>query len=175
MNIRPATVDDVAAIQHLYRELDRHHADLMPGVFRHLADDARPTKLILDWIENPEADYLVAEEDGWIVGFLNLRRAAHPRFPMFQPHDYAEIENAVIEGSRRGGGIGTQLFNAAVAWAQERGLQYVQTTVWTANSTAKEFYLHQGFQPMTEKLELDLKKRKAEPSTGGDGDSAPRS
>jgi GNAT superfamily N-acetyltransferase len=162
MNIRPATMDDVTAIQHLYRELDQHHAALLPNVFRALADDARPAKMILDWIANPEAAYLVAEEDGRIIGFLNLRRAAHPKLPMFHPHEFAEIENAVVEKSRRGGGIGTQLFNAAIAWALARGLEQVQLTVWSANRGTKEFYLRQGFQPMTEKLALDLKKRQPE-------------
>jgi N-acetylglutamate synthase-like GNAT family acetyltransferase len=146
MNIRPATVDDVAAIQYLYRELDQYHADLVPGVFRHLGDDARPAKVIPDWIGDPEADYLVAEEDGRIVGFLNLRRAAHPRFPMFQPHDFAEIENAVVEKSRRGGGIGTQLFKAAIAWALERGLEHVQTTV---SGRGQVLHCHMAMQDLT--------------------------
>jgi len=170
MKIRQAAVSDVPAIQRLYQELDTYHADLLPGVFRALTEAARPDSLVRDWIEDTDADYLVAEDHGRIIGFLNIRKAAHPRYPMFRPHDFAMIENAVVEKSQRGGGIGTQLFNAAVAWARERGLNHIQTTVWSANTRTKDFYYRQGFEPLTERLELDLREAKAEPSAAGDAD-----
>jgi diamine N-acetyltransferase len=166
MKIRQATTDDIPAIQRLNRELDKHHADLLPGIFRPVTEDARPDSVVGDWIKDADADYLVAEENG-IVGFINIRRASHPRYPMFKAHKFAMIEDAVVEQSVRSRGIGTKLFNAAIAWARERGLEYVQTTVWSANRKTKEFYLDQGFHLLTERLELDLKDRKAEPSTGG--------
>ncbi len=168
MKIRPATVHDVPAIQRLYQELDRYHADVLPGVFRALTEDARPHSLVRDWIQDTDADYLVAEDNDRIIGFLNIRKAAHPRYPMFRPHDFAMIDNAVVENSQRGRGIGTQLFNAALAWARERGLNHIQTTVWSANTRAKDFYCRQGFKPSTERLELALREVKAEPSAPGD-------
>ena len=156
MNIRQATVNDVPAIQRLYQELDEHHAELLPGVFRPLTDDARPDSIVRDWIENTEADYLVAEDDGRIIGFLSIRTAIHPKYPMFRPHDFADIEDAVVAKKLRGGGIGTLLFNSAIAWARERGLDHAQVTVWSANKKTREFYCRQGFKPLTEKLELNL-------------------
>ena len=59
---------------------------------------------------------MVAEENG-IVGFINIRCASHPRYPMFKAHEFAMIEDAVVAQSVRGRGIGTQLFSAAIAWA----------------------------------------------------------
>ncbi|NQT89001.1 GNAT family N-acetyltransferase [bacterium] len=168
MKIRQATLHDVPAIQRLYQDLDKHHADLLPGVFRSLTEDARPGSLVRDWIEDTEADYLVAEEEGRVIGFLSIRAAAHPRYPMYRRHDFAMIENAVVEESLRGGGIGTRLFNAAIAWTRKRGLDYIQTTVWSANQGTKEFYCRRGFRPLTEKLELDLREGEAEPAGAGD-------
>ncbi len=156
MNIRPATTDDVAAIQRLNQELDKHHADLLPDVFRSLTEDARPDSVIQEWIEDADAAYLIAEIEGKIVGFLNVRQAKNPPYPMFQPHEFAMIENAVVAKSWRGQGIGHALFDAAIAWAQERGLKFVQTTVWSANKETRDFYLRKGFKPVTEKLELKL-------------------
>ena len=173
MKIRQATIEDVPAIQRLNWELDKHHADLLPGIFRPLTEDARPDSVVRDWIKDADADYLVAEENG-IVGFINIRRASRPRYPMFKAHEFAMIEDAVVAQSVRGRGIGTQLFSAAIAWAREHGLEYVQTMVWAANKRTREFYLDQGFQPLTEKLELNLKNSKAEPSVGGDGKPAPQ-
>lgn len=173
MKIRQATIDDVSAIQRLYRDLDNHHVDLMPNLFRPWTEDARPDSVLIDWIEDPDADYLVAAEDG-IVGFLNIRTAAHPCYPMFMPHQFAMIEDAVVEPSHRGTGIGTQLFKAAIAWALERGLGSVQTMVWSANKGTREFYLRQGFRPLTERLELDVRDEAAEQAAAGDGKSAPQ-
>ena len=170
MKIRQATVYDAPAIQRLYQELDRYHADLLPGLFRALTEDARPDSLVRDWIEDTDADYLVAEDHDQIIGFLNIRKAAHPQYPMFQRHDFAMIENAVVEKSQTGRGIGTQLFNAAIAWARKRGLAHIQTTVWSANKRTKEFYCGQGFKPLTERLELDLRERKAEPAGAPDAE-----
>lgn len=156
LNIRSATIDDIPAIQVLNRELDKHHADLLPDVFRSLTEDARPDWVIREWIDDADADYLIAEIEGKIVGILNVRQAKNPPYPMFQQHEFVMIENAVVEKSWRGQGIGNALFDAAIAWAQERGLAFVQTTVWSANKETRDFYLRKGFKPITEKLELKL-------------------
>jgi len=72
---RTARVTDIRAIQRLYQELDKHHADLLPDVFRSLTEDARPDSLVRDWIEDTDADYMIAEDHGRIDGFLNIRFA----------------------------------------------------------------------------------------------------
>ena len=168
MTTRKATVDDIPAIQRLYRELDKHHVDLLPDVFRALSEDARPDSVIREWIEGADADYLLAEVDGNIVGFLNIRRAGNPEYPMFQPREFALIESAVVEQAQRGHGVGSTLFDAAIAWAKEYGLAFVQTTVWSANHRTREFYLKKGFKAITEKLELNLRDRTAEQTQAPD-------
>jgi GNAT superfamily N-acetyltransferase len=127
--------------------------------------DARPDSVVREWIEDANADYLVAEDDR-IVGFISIRKGSHPRYPMFREHSFAMIEDAVVEQSVRGQGVGTQLFNAAIMWARERGLGFVQTRVWSANARTREFYLRQGFRSMTEVLELDLDAREAVSACG---------
>ena len=144
MRVRQAVIDDVLAIQGLNRELDGFHGDLWPGVFGRLEGDARGDSVILDWINGADSDYLVAEEDGRVVGFLSIRKAARPGYAMFRPGDFAMIEDVVVAASCRGSGVGTRLFEAAVGWARERGLGAVQTMVWSANEGAREFYLGRG-------------------------------
>lgn len=154
--IRPATSEDIPAIQHLYRFLDQHHVALYPDVFQPLETDARPESLIQEWLDNPEANYLVAEIAGEVVGFLNLRKMNSPDLPVFQPRSWAHVENAVVAPDRRGQGLGKSLFEAAIVWAREQGLERMQTMVWSANRSAHNFYLQRGFIPVTEKLELTL-------------------
>jgi len=88
---------------------------------------------------------------------------------MFRPHDFAMIENAVVDKPYRGKGIGRALFDAAIEWARDHGLRHVQTTVWHENAGARGFYLNQGFRPMTVRLELDTGGG-AEPSAARDTD-----
>jgi ribosomal protein S18 acetylase RimI-like enzyme len=154
--IRRATPDDIEEIQRLYRELDHHHAELLPDVFIPVDGDARAPDVLVKFITDEDADYLVAQRDREIVGFLNIQKRSHPPFPMFRPHHFAMIENAVVDNSHRGQGIGTALFDAAIGWARKKGLAFVQTSVWTENDKARSFYVDLGFRPMTEKLELQL-------------------
>jgi ribosomal protein S18 acetylase RimI-like enzyme len=164
MNIRQAKIEDIPVVQLLYRQLDEHHVRLLPEVFHTVNGEARPDSLIAQWIEDRDADYLLAESDDGVVGFVNVRKSSHPQYPMFRPHDFAMIENAVVDEPHRGKGIGRALFDAAMSWAKDRGIRYVQTTVWHDNAGAREFYLSQGFHPMTMRMELD---------TGADAEQAP--
>ena len=166
---RKAKARDIPEIQRLYRQLDDHHANLLPAVFQPIEGDARGNDLIQICIDPDDADYLLAELDGQVVGFMNVQRTSYPKYPVFRPRDFAMIENAVVDKSHRGKGVGTMLFHAAIAWAKDRDLQHIQTTVWHENVKAKDFYLDQGFRPMTVNLELDTK-GDAEPSAEGDAD-----
>jgi ribosomal protein S18 acetylase RimI-like enzyme len=170
--IRKATRDDIDAIQRLYRQLDRHHVELLSDVFQPVDGDARTADVVAKFIADEDADYLVAERGKEIVGFLNVQKRSHPPFPMFRPHHFAMIENAVVDKPHRGQSIGTALFDAAIRWAKDKGLTSIQTTVWTANDKARGFYVDHGFRPMTEKLELNLAGMDAEQRAGADGEDA---
>ena len=152
---RKAMASDIPEIQRLYIQGDSHHADLLPEVFQPVEGDGRGKDVIQKLIDLDDADYLVAELDGQVIGFVTVQRASHPKYPMFRPHEFALIEDAVVDNPHRGRGVGTILFRAAIDWARNHGLRHVQTTVWHANAGAMEFYLGQGFRPMTMRLELD--------------------
>jgi ribosomal protein S18 acetylase RimI-like enzyme len=156
MLIRQATTKDIPAIQHLNRQLDEHHVRLLPDIFQSVAGNARPDSLIAEWIGDPDADYLLAEVEGEIVGFVNVRKSSHPDYPVFRPRHFAQIGDAVVDGPKRGKGIGKELFEAATRWARERGVRFLQVTVWHENAGARAFYLEQGFRPMTMRMELDI-------------------
>ncbi len=155
VEIRTAGVADIDAIQRLNRELDRCHTRLLPEIFRPVEGDARPDSLVREWVEDPDADFLVAEDEGGIVGFVSVRKSASPPYPMFRPREFAVIDDLVVGESRRGTGIGTALIDAAAGWAARRGLGRIQATVWSANRSAREFYARRGFRPVRETLELD--------------------
>ena len=156
LTLRNAELRDVDEIQRLYRQLDRHHADLLPDVFQPLAGDARPEAVIRTRIHGDGADYLLAELDGAVVGFVDVQRAAYPDYPMFRPREFGLIDNLIVDERHRGKGVGKRLFEAAIDWIRDRGLRSVQTTVWDANTRARDFYFQQGFAPTTLRLELAI-------------------
>jgi ribosomal protein S18 acetylase RimI-like enzyme len=153
---RVATMEDYSEICRLYRQLDEYHADILPNVFQRFPDPPRPREVVARSIEQDRADYILAIADGRIVGCLNLNVSSHPPYPMFRGREFALVENMIVDAEYRGKGIGASLLEEAKAWAQERGLRFIQTTVWSANERARAFYVNQGFVPVTEKLELRL-------------------
>lgn len=158
ITIRRAGIHDIPAIQRLYRQLDAYHAVLLPAVFQPLEDDARGDSVIRKWIERDDADYLLAESEGQVIGFVNIQRASPPDYPMYRPQEYAVIDDAVVIEAHRGKGSGSALFRAAMEWAGDRGLRHVHTTVWHENTVARDFYLDRGFRPILVRLELDTEK-----------------
>jgi ribosomal protein S18 acetylase RimI-like enzyme len=155
LTIRTAVRDDLESVDRFYRLLGDHHAELLPEVFRKVTGPQRPEDYTTTYLDSDDADYLLAELGGEIVGFVSVRRASHPDIPLFQPLDYVQISDAWVDPNHRGRGVGKTLFEAATRWAQARGLTRVRCTVWSANEAAQAFYLGLGFQPLSVDLELD--------------------
>lgn len=146
---------DIPALQRLYRQLDRHHVQLLPGVFQDVSGDARNSQFIERLIADEHCAFLLAETNGNVLGFASLRMADAPDYPIFRRRQYVLIEDAVVDEHYRGLGIGSKLFDAAMAWAKERGVKHIQTSVWSANAAAAKFYLSKGFQPILVRMEFD--------------------
>ena len=153
LSVRKAVIEDAAALHRLYHQLDRHHADLLPEVFRPLGRDPRSEAFIGDVLDDPRAAFFVAVLDGEVVGFLEIRISGPPDFPVFRKRDFAYIENTAVDASLRGRGIGEALFDAALEWAASHGVDRIQTSVWNENTGAVRFYERRGFRPVTLRLE----------------------
>ena len=152
--IRLATMRDYAAICRLGEQVDQCHVELLPDVFQPYPGPSRTREVVAAYVEEPDADYILAEMHGLVVGALNIRKASHPAYPMFRPHDYALIETLVVDETCRRRGIGTMLLDAAHRWAKEHGLPTIQLTVWAANAPALAFYTRHGFVVKTWQMEL---------------------
>ncbi len=156
ITIRMATMDDYDAICHLTEQVDQLHTDLIPAVFQPFSGPARSQERIAHFVEGSNADIIVASLDDNILGYLNIQKAAHPPYPMFRTHEFAQVENLVVDAGHRQQGVGIILLAAAKEWSRDRGLRFIQTNVWSANRHAREFYGKHGFETITERIELDL-------------------
>ena len=149
LTFRDATVDDLPLVVGMYADdlLGRTREDLsdpLPAAyvdaFRHIDGD-------------PRQRLVVAEEDGVVVGTLQLSYLPHL---VLVGGERAQIEAVRVRSDRRGHGIGEALVAWAVEQARARGCRLVQLTTDAARDDAHRFYERLGFQPSHVGMKLHL-------------------
>jgi len=149
MRIREATRADVPAIVRLL-------ADDALGAKREQASDPLPDSYWRAWDDierDPNNRLLVAERDGEVIGCLQLT------FIPGLSHrgaERAQIESVRVSSAIRGGGIGRQLIEHAIAEARKHGSRLVQLTTDKTRGDAQRFYVDFGFKASHEGMKLAL-------------------
>jgi GNAT superfamily N-acetyltransferase len=136
VDIRPATRTDVPAIVGML-------ADDPLGATRETPDDLAPYYEAFDKIDtDPRQHLMIAVQDGKPAGTLQLsiqqglsRRGA----------SRAVIEAVRVHRDLRGGGLGTELIEWAIAEAKALGASVVQLTSDNTRTDAHRFYQRLGF------------------------------
>lgn len=141
--IRPAVAADLPAILALYHTLDEELVDMQPEFFCAAPREEEP---ILRYIEAPDADFLLAEQEGTVVGLALVVYAGWtPSFSCVLPHRYASLNDLVVARDARSQGIGSMLLGAAKRWARDRRLEYLELNVLAQNSSAIALYESHDF------------------------------
>ena len=152
--IRPTQAADLPAIIGLYRVLDEEMVDLQPEFFCAAPREEEP---IRQFIEAPDADYLLAEQEGAVVGFALVVYAGWtPEFSCVLPHRYASLNDMVVAREWRRQGVGSALLGAAKRWARDRRLEYLELGVLAQNSNAIHLYEAHDFVEATRTMRCML-------------------
>lgn len=105
--------------------------------------------------ENINADQnqelIVVEKDGEVIGTLQL---SFIQYLTYQGGIRAQIEAVRIREDLRGGGIGQQMFEWAIARAKERKAHILQLTTDKSRPEALHFYKKLGFKATHEGMKL---------------------
>jgi GNAT superfamily N-acetyltransferase len=128
MTIRPARISDAAAIA---------------GLATQLGYPSRPEETerrLRDVTSRPENVVLVADVDGAVVGWIH---AAGSHTVETEP--FAVILALVVDETRRSGGIGAALVEAAVEWAGQQGFATLRVRSNVIRERAHAFYERLGF------------------------------
>ena len=149
LTFRSATADDLTAIVTML-------ADDILGASRERLEQPLPQVYVTAFEEidrDPNNELVVACLDDAIVGVLQLT--------VIPSLGHVGSRRALIEGvrvasSQRGAGIGTKLFQWAIARARERGCRMVQLTTDKRRLEAKRFYEALGFVASHEGMKLPL-------------------
>src|SRR5699024_10551205 len=116
--IRPAAAAHLPSILALYRVLDEELVDLQPEFFCAAPREEEP---ILQFIQASDADFLLAEQEGAVVGLALVVYAGWtPAFSCVLPHRYASLHDLVVLREYRCQGIGSSLLGASKRWARDR-------------------------------------------------------
>jgi ribosomal protein S18 acetylase RimI-like enzyme len=124
-----ASVDDdlCAAVEHLVPQLS--------------SSSPPPSRALLErMVADPATTLFVARGDAGIVGMLTLATFQLPTGVR------AWIEDVVVEGAARGGGVAVALVQAALERSAELGARTVDLTSRPHREAANRLYLRMGFE-----------------------------
>ncbi|HXU46896.1 MAG TPA: GNAT family N-acetyltransferase [Thermoanaerobaculia bacterium] len=136
--VRPATLDDAAAIAALADDLgyptppDRMRGRLAP------------------LLDRPGQRVLVAERNGSVVGWLHLATVE-----MVESDPFAEIYGLIVAADERGRGTGVLLLAAAEAWAASAGFTRLRVRSNVIRERAHRFYRREGYVPTKDQRIFD--------------------
>ena len=134
MTIRPARVEDAAAVSRLMSQLGY---DISPG------DAAARLPRILS---RPDHRFFVADA-GAIVGWIHASLSEH-----IDAETCVLIEGLVVDRQQRGRGIGKQLLGHVEEWARASGCALVRLRSTDARTEAHKFYEHLGYRRIKTQL-----------------------
>ena len=120
MTIRRATSKDIPAVAAL--EAACFPADPWPG----------------DWIARWQDRFLVAEENGGVIGYAVLSSVL----------DEGSLDNIAVGPDHRRRGVADALLDAAIAWGRERALAFITLEARSSNAPAISLYAKHGFVPV---------------------------
>ena len=135
MLLRLATLDDLPVLCGLLDLLFAQEAEFQP-------DDAAQRRGLSRILENRAVgEILVVEDSGQAVAMVSLLYSVSTA--LGEP--VAWLEDMVVAPSRRAGGTGSRLLEAAIAHARQRGCRRLTLLTDHDNQGAQRFYARQGF------------------------------
>ena len=127
--IRPATLEDVAALVDLNDQLG------YPATETELVERLAPI------LASDEHSMLVATDDGRPIGWIHVA-LEHG----METSRAAVLRGLIVDERHRSMGIGHDLLRAAEDWARDRGCAVVIVRSRVTRDRAHRFYLREGFE-----------------------------
>src|SRR6478672_11569820 len=112
-----------------------------------LVDDPDFEDVYSGWMDANPRKFFVAEQDGELVGMLNLLVFERMPKPGKEPSCWVYLGNVYVLPAHRNAGIGAGLVQAAIGFA--RGINAVRM-VLSPSSDSRRFYARLGFRPAEE-------------------------
>ena len=152
--IRPATSEDIPALQDLWREFDAEIPDLpyrdtdLDEELQEIADLVGGAGIVL-----------VAEQDGKAVGLATGRKTGEK---------VVELRDLFVQSAARRSGLAGELMREFVTQAGTAGAEVIELDVLASNTEARAIYERWGFKPVELKLgaQIDQLGQRLAPADG---------
>ena len=143
--IRKAKIEDAAAIEALYTELEKDAVMYQSEHFVLSPAGARSRQLE-EILKNENQVMLVAvDESDVVIGFAHVVFMGVKAFSCLKPQTNIYLQDLVVSGDYRNRGIGTLLLNEAKKYGTEKGTDFFRTQVFPMNKAGLRFYERNGF------------------------------
>ncbi len=107
-------------------------------------------------VADTSGTFLLAEDDGRVIGFVCVFGLIEPFSPDEEPTKYTFISDLYVEPEYQGRDIGKGLLERAEAYGRALGVPRIELAVHAANA-ARDLYAHLGYRPrmviMTKRLD----------------------
>lgn len=117
------------------KKMTNEHLNQIKNILEEQFDEFWNANVLASELENPLSDYIVALEDGEVVGYAGL----------WQPIDEGHITNIVTKKDKRGNHIGTKMLEEIINIAKNKKLKCVTLEVNEHNQTAIKLYQKYNF------------------------------
>lgn len=108
-------------------------------------DESHAPAAYASLLANPAyALWLAFSDDGTAMGYALAGPAGLPHADL-KPGD-GELKRLYMRADAQGSGIGTRLFDEALAWLEREGPRTLWISVWSENYGAQRFYGRYGFE-----------------------------
>ena len=155
--IRLAKNSDIEKINQLLYQVHAVHAQGRPDIFK-LGAKKYTSEELAEIIADPCRPIYVYEDEAGEIGgyvFCELQHTAENASLMERRSIY--IDDLCVDAEKRGGHIGTKLFDYVRDMAKEQGFDSVTLNVWSMNEGARRFYEKCGMHTLKTVMEYTVK------------------
>jgi len=154
MQIRLATMEDIDAIESLWKEMAIFHQKI-DSYFTIIPEAETNHRAFMTGLLQDESKRIfVADEAGCLLGYLMADIKVYP--PIYVHKNYGHIGAISVTASALRKGVGRKLLGAALEWYREQGLQRVECGVAVENPLSQGFWKGVGFRGFMEMHVLNL-------------------
>ncbi len=145
--IRVATVADIPELVRLNADVQQHHIDAEPEIYREPDPEA-----VAAWMQKVMSTHeiLIAERGGRAVGYLIFNEVRREANAFTRARSFLLVDQLGVSERRQG--VGRALMEHVQGVARERGLSDVELEVRAANPSALAFYEALSYQPIKLRL-----------------------